>query len=48
MHEDQNKMIGYLIMAIVAYYVLQAIVPFLIVGVVGMIVLRVIEHHKGR
>ena len=49
MHEEQNKIIGYMIAAIVAYYILSAIVPFLIVGVVGCVVWRVYqEHHKGQ
>jgi hypothetical protein len=48
MHESQNKIIGYLIMAIVAYYILQAVVPFLIIAVVGLVIWRVYELHKGR
>ena len=49
MHEDQNKIIGYMIAAIVAYYILSAIVPFLIVGVLGWIVLHVIiQNKRGR
>ncbi|MEI6073924.1 MAG: hypothetical protein WCS94_00020 [Verrucomicrobiota bacterium] len=46
MHEDQNKIIGYMIAAIVAYYILSAIIPFLIVGVLGWIVLCVINQKK--
>ena len=46
MHDSQNQIIGYMIVAIVAFYILSAIVPFLIVGVVGWIVLRVIEQNK--
>ena len=49
MHDNQNKIIGYMIVAIVAYYILSAIVPFLIWAVVGCVVWRVYqEHHKGR
>ena len=48
MHESQNKLMGYAIMAIVAYYVLAAIVPLLIVAVVAMVVWRAYEQHKGR
>jgi hypothetical protein len=48
MYDQQNKIIGYLIVAIVAYYILQAVVPFLIIAVVGMVVWRVYELHKGR
>jgi hypothetical protein len=39
---------GYLIVAIVAYYILQAVVPFLIIAVVGLVIWRVYELHKGR
>ena len=49
MHEDQNKIIGYMVVAIVAYYILSAIVPFLIVGVVGLIAFRlIIQNKRGR
>ena len=49
MHENTNKLIGYLIVAIVAYYVLSAIVPYMIMAVVGCVVWQVYqEHHKGR
>ena len=49
MHDNQNKLIGYMIVAIVAYYILSAIVPFLIVGVFGWIVFRlIIQNKRGR
>jgi hypothetical protein len=49
MHESQNKIIGYLIIAIVAYYILSAIVPFLVIAVVGLVIWRIYdEQHKGR
>ncbi len=41
MYENQNKIIGYMVMAIVAYYVLQIIVPFLIWGLIGLVVLQI-------
>jgi hypothetical protein len=45
---ESNKFIGYAIMAIVAYYILQFIVPFLIWGVIGMVVWRVYMETKTR
>jgi hypothetical protein len=48
MYDNQNKIIGYMIVAIVAYYILSAIVPFLIMAVVGMVVWRIYEQNKGR
>lgn len=48
MYDNQNKIIGYLIVTIVAYYVLSALVPYLAVAVVGLVVWRIYEQHKGR
>lgn len=48
MYDQQNKLIGYLIMAIVAYGILSALVPYLVVAVVGLIVWRIIEAHNKR
>jgi hypothetical protein len=41
-----NKFIGYSVMAIVAYYVLQMIVPFLFFGVIGLVIWRVYQDHN--
>jgi fatty acid desaturase len=50
MDEKQfNKIIGYMVMAIIAYFVLQFIVPYLIYGVIGLVVWRVYltyQKHK--
>jgi hypothetical protein len=47
--KQTNKLIGYAVGAIVAYYLLQMIVPFLIWGVIGMVVWRIYqEHNKHR
>jgi predicted PurR-regulated permease PerM len=48
--DDQkiNKLIGYAIMAIIAYYLLQMVVPFLISGVVGLVVWRIIQEFQNR
>jgi hypothetical protein len=37
-----NKAIGYAIMAILAYYALQFVIQYLIYGVVGLVILRII------
>jgi uncharacterized membrane protein YraQ (UPF0718 family) len=34
MRENENKIIGYMIIAIIAYYILEIVVPFLIWGVI--------------
>ena len=47
--KQTNKLIGYAVGAIVAYYLLQMIVPFLIWGVMGMVAWRIYqEHNKHR
>lgn len=46
MHENQNKLIGYMFLAIVAYYILSAILPFLILAVIGMVALRYYQEWK--
>jgi hypothetical protein len=47
MDENQtNKLIGYAVLAIIAYYVLQMIVPFLIYGVIGMVCWRIYLERK--
>ena len=48
MYENQNKIIGYLLAAIVAYYVLQIVLPFLIWGLIGLVVWQIyIAHRRG-
>ena len=39
-----NKFIGYAVVAIIAYYVLQMLVPFLIWGGLGLVVWRVYQE----
>jgi predicted negative regulator of RcsB-dependent stress response len=47
--KQTNKLIGYAVVAIIAYYLLQMIVPFLIWGVMGMVAWRIYqEHNKHR
>ena len=44
---ELNKMIGYAVMAIFAYYLLQIFIPFLIWGAIGMVVWRIyLERNK--
>lgn len=44
--KQTNKLIGYAVVAIIAYYLLQMIVPFLIWGVMGMVAWRVYQEHN--
>ena len=47
MDEQQNtKLIGYAVMAIIAFYILQMIVPFLIYGAIGLVIWRVYHEHQ--
>jgi hypothetical protein len=48
MHENQNKIIGYLVFAIVAYYILSAIVPLLVLGLIGLVFWRVYQELNKR
>jgi hypothetical protein len=44
-----NKFIGYAVLAILAYYLLQFVIQYLIYGVIGLVVWRVyIEHLKRK
>jgi hypothetical protein len=46
--DDKNlkQFIGYAVLAIIAYYVLQMLVPFLFWGVIGMVIWRVYQERK--
>jgi hypothetical protein len=44
--KDINQTIGYAILAIVVYFILQAILPFLIIGIVGLIIYQVVYRKK--
>jgi hypothetical protein len=49
MRENENKLIGYMVMAIIAYYILEVIVPFLIWGVIGWVVFQAyLEYQKHK
>jgi hypothetical protein len=43
---DERKVIGYAVVAIIAYYVLAAIVPFLIWGVIGWLVFKAYQQYQ--
>jgi hypothetical protein len=48
-NKQSNQMIGFAVVAIVAYYVLQMIVPFLIWGAIGLVSWRVyLEFNKRK
>lgn len=44
--KDFDKVIGYIVMAIVASFVIQAILPFLCWCLVGWFVLRAFEEYQ--
>ena len=44
--KQSNQIIGGAILCIIAYYLLQMIVPFLIWGVIGMVVWRIYQEHN--
>jgi hypothetical protein len=49
MRENENKLIGYMVMAIIAYYILEVIVPFLIWGVIIWVVFKAyLEYQKHK
>ena len=41
-----NKFIGYAVLAIIAYYVLQLILPFLFAGIIGIVVVRAYQEYQ--
>ena len=43
-----DKTLGYIVIAIIAYNVLQAMLPMLIFGLIGMVALRMYQQHSGR
>ena len=40
-----NKLIGYAIAIIIAYYILGFVVPYLIYGVIGLVLFRVYQEY---
>ena len=46
--KKSNQIIGFAVVAIVAYYVLQMIVPFLVWGVIGLVGWRVYQELNKR
>ena len=44
--KQMQKFIGYAVMLIITYYILQMIVPFLFWGVIGMVVWRIYLESK--
>jgi len=43
---SSNKLIGSMILAIIAFYILRMIVPFLICCVIGLVIWRVYQEHQ--
>jgi len=46
-HKRTNQLIGYAVLAIIAYYVLQMIIPFLIYGVIALVIWRVYQEYQN-
>ncbi len=46
--KQSNQIIGFAVVAIVAYYVLQMIVPYLFLGVIGLVGWRVYQEFNNR
>ena len=42
-----NQLIGYAVLAILAYYVLQMIIPYLLYGVIGLLAWRVYQEYQN-
>ena len=45
-NKQMNQLIGYAVLAIIAYYVLQLIVPYLIYGVIGLVIWRGYQEYE--
>ena len=46
-NKTSNQLIGYAVLAIIAYYLLQMIIPFLIYGVVGLVIWRIYQEYQN-
>lgn len=44
--KEFNKAIGYAVLAICGYFVLQFVIQYLIYGVIGLIGLRIFMHYQ--
>lgn len=42
------ELVGGLIAAILLYYVLQMILPFLVLGVVGLVIMQIFNFYKRK
>ena len=48
MDEFPRKIIGYAVVAIIASFIIQAFMPYLICGVIGWIMLRAYENNQRK
>ena len=46
-NQQFNKLMGYAILAICAYFVLQFIIQYLIYGVIGLIIMRLFVEYQN-
>lgn len=44
--KQTETIVGYAILAIIAYYVLQLVLPFLFAGIIGIVVVRLYQKFK--
>ena len=44
--KQMQKFIGYAVLAIIAFYFLQMILPFLILGVIGWVIWRAVQEYQ--
>ena len=44
--KQMQKFIGYAVLAIIAYFVLEVVVPYLMIGVIAMVVLRAYQEFQ--
>ena len=47
MNENSSKVVSYMIMASVAYFILQAIMPLLVSGVICLVMFRLYELYQN-
>jgi len=49
MYGNHNKAINWIVIAIVSYYALQIVLPFLIWGLIGLVVWQIyLAYHRNR
>jgi len=44
--KQMQKFIGYAVLAIIAYFVLEVVVPYLMIGVIAFVILQAYQEFK--